>query len=129
MAIELVLADEAVDEANEFAVHAWLRSDHVAPFQPAIAAGEIAEHSTGLGDQQRPRGDVPRREMQLEETVEDAGRGVGEVDRGRSGASNAFRDADHFLKDLAVDGDELLCAERETRGEEGPIHRRLIRDV
>ena len=36
-------------------------------------------------------GDVPGDEVQLEEAVEDARGGVGEIERGRAGAAHAFR--------------------------------------
>ena len=110
-------------------MHARRRADDVAALQPALAAREVGEHAAGLGDQQRAGGDVPRRKVQLEEAVEDAGGGVGEIERRRSRAPHAFRDADHFLKNRAVHRHELLRAKRKAGGEERAVDALLIRNA
>ena len=61
--------------------------DHLVAAHELRAAGEIADASAGLGDQQRAGGDVPRPEAHLEEAVEPAGRDVGDVERTGTGAA------------------------------------------
>src|SRR5262245_56162979 len=46
------------------------------------ATGEIADAATGLLDDERARGDVPRVEADLPEPIEPARGDVGEIDRG-----------------------------------------------
>jgi len=73
-------------------VHARRRADDVAPLEPAIAAGEIADPSSRLVTSSDPAATSPRRQMQLEEAVEHARCGVREIERGGTGAANALRD-------------------------------------
>src|SRR5438045_162812 len=88
---QLIFADVTADQRDELAMNRGCRADDVAALEPAIAARKIADDSARFGDHQRSGGNVPRREMQLKKTVEDAGGGVGKIDRRRSGAAYAFR--------------------------------------
>src|SRR5207248_2687783 len=91
--------------------------------------GEIAHPSARLGHEQRAGRDVPRREVNLEEAVEDAGRGVCEIERRRSRAADALRDRDYILEDADVDLDVLLRAKRKSGREKRSLDADLIRDV
>ena len=104
-------------------------ADDVAALEPALAAGEVADHSAGLADQQRAGGDVPRREMQLEEAVENAGGRVGEIERCRAGPAYTFRDTNNALEYLAINRHEFLCSKRKARGQERSFDGLLIGDV
>src|SRR5439155_24319537 len=95
---ELLIGRVAVDHAHQIGVDAARRADDVAALEPAVATGEVADYAAGLGDHQRAGGNVPRREMELEEAVENAVRGVGQVERRGARPPHALRYGNHVFK-------------------------------
>src|SRR5207253_1301434 len=99
---QLFFADMTADQRDELSLDRGRSSDDVAALEPSVASREIADHSAGLGDHQRSGRDVPRREVQFEESVEDAGRGVCQVEGRRSRPPHALRMGNDVLKNSTI---------------------------
>src|SRR5438132_7256980 len=99
---QLFFADMTADQRDELSLDRGRSSDDVAALKPSVASREIADHAAGLGDHQRSGRDVPGREVQFEEAVEDARCGVCEVERRRSGPPHALGMRDDVLKNRAI---------------------------
>src|SRR5437867_209724 len=99
---QLFFADVTADERDELSMYRGRSADDVAALEPSVASREIADDSAGLGDHQRSGRDVPGREVQFEEAVEDARRGVCEVERRRSRPPHALRMGDDVLKNSTI---------------------------
>src|SRR5437764_7991527 len=80
--------------------------------QDVAAAVERGHDTTRLANQQRPGGNVPRRELQLPEGVEPACRDVGEVERRGASPADPARRADHRGELRYVDMQEIERLER-----------------
>src|SRR6187549_3310131 len=70
------------EQLDELPVDLRAAGDDLALVQELGLAGEVADESPGLGNDQRAGGHVPGGEPGLEERVVPAGRDVAEVERG-----------------------------------------------
>ena len=106
------------DDREKVGMNARRRADDVAARQPPASSREVAHPPARFSHQQGSCRDIPRRQVHLEESVEHARRGVGQIERGGARAPHALGDGDYVLKDRAVRLDELLCAKGKAGGQE-----------
>ena len=95
--------------------------EDVAARDVAVAAVEVGDDAARFFDQQRAGGDVPWREAELEEAVEDAGGGVGEVESGGAAAADAPRLEEDVAEDVEVGVERAVRPERKAGGEERAV--------
>ena len=76
-------------DAEQFGVDGGRSGEDVAR-QDVVGAGPVGDDAAGLPDQERPGGDVPRAERQLEEPVEHTGRHPRQVERGGAGPAEVL---------------------------------------
>src|SRR6266849_10180512 len=126
---QLFFADVTADQRDELRLDRRRSADDVAALEPAIASREIADHAAGLRDHQRTGRHIPWRKMQFEEAVEDAGRGVGEVERRRPRPPHALGMRDDVLKNITIYRHKLLCTKGKAGGEKRSFDGALIGDV
>src|ERR1035437_2113442 len=93
------------------------RRQDVTARPPGRYALEVRDDSAGLRDEERARRRVPRREAELEETVEDPGRDVGEVERGAARATDRARPHEESPENREIPVDLVLLSERKARRE------------
>ncbi len=106
------------EDRHELAVDAGRGRQALALLQEVGLAREIAHQAAGLGHQQRAGRHVPDGQARLEETFGEAGRHVGEVQRGRAGAAQAGRALHHVGHDVQVGLEVVARAEREAGGQQ-----------
>src|SRR5215831_1319454 len=94
--------------------HASGPRDDVATLPVTLSAVEVGEHAPRFLDQQRPRRDVPWREMKLEETVEHAGGDHGQVERGRARAPHGAGEEKDLLEKLEIEINPLAIPKWES---------------
>src|SRR5439155_13123693 len=82
-------------------------------------AVECRHHAARLADEHHAGGHVPRRERQLPEAVEAAGRHVHEIERRRAGAPDAARGPHHGGELIEVASQQREILERESGTDEG----------
>src|SRR5262249_21936900 len=102
--------------------------DDVAALEVALAAGEVGELAARLLDQQSAGGDVPRRQTELEESVEDAGRHAGEVQGGGARSPERARPEEDLLEAREVRVDLRAVAEGEPGRDERAVEPRATGD-
>src|SRR4051812_3335377 len=103
---------------HQLAVDLGIARHALALLQEIRFPREVADQAAGLGDQQRARGHVPRRQAGFEETFGEAGRHVGEVQRRRARtaqAGGALHDVGHHAQ---VDVEVVARAKRESGGDQ-----------
>src|SRR5215471_18546661 len=94
--------------------HAPGPRDDVATLPVTLSAVEVGEHAPRFLDQQRPRRDVPWREVKLEETVEHAGGDHSQVERGRARAPHGAGEEKDLLEKLEIEINPLAIPKRES---------------
>ena len=62
-------------------MHLETASDDIAGLEKVVTAGQVGDRAAGLCHQQRARGKVPGRQVQLPEAIQPARGDVGEVER------------------------------------------------
>ena len=105
---------------QEFSVHPRRAADDVAAVEIPVAAVHICGRAAGLLHQQRTRGDIPGRKLELEKTVEEAAGGVGEVEGRCPGPADGLAPQEDIAEYCEVDIEEAMGAERKAGREERP---------
>ena len=100
----------------------WHRAGQDVASEPPVAAVPVGDHPAGLLDQQAAGRHVPRRERQLEEPVEDAGRHPREVQAAAPGRRRSSNRARRALERRRYRGEQVLAPEREP-GADRPLVR------
>ena len=109
------------DDLAQAAVDAGRSGEDVAAGDVAVAAVEVGDDAAGFLDQQRSGRHVPGREAELEEAVEHAGGGVGEVESRGAAAPDAPRLEEDVAKEREVGVERAVRPERKAGGEKGAV--------
>ena len=118
-----------LDGLEQFDEDLWGAADDIARLEVAVLAREIAHQSARLGDHQRARRHVPRREAEFPEPVEPSCGDVGEIERGGAFAPHAGRALHHVAQDREVDVEMLELAEREAGADQAGLDLGALADA
>src|SRR6185369_17814697 len=105
---------EGGEQLDELAVDLRVAGDDLALVEEVGLAGEVADQPAGFGDEERPGGDVPRRQAGFEEAVVPAGGDVAEVERSGAWPAHAGADLHHRLHHVQVAAEVVALPERKS---------------
>src|SRR6266581_1209479 len=127
--LDLIFVEKSRSQLAQAARDGRGAGDDVAALPVAFPAVEVGQLAARLLDQNGSRGDVPRREMKLEESVEDAGRDHGEIERGRPGAADRAGAQEDLSKKGQVQIDAFTIAKGKPGRDECALQRRAVIDM
>jgi len=126
--IQTRLVDMPLDETQEVPVQVSRAGNQVAAAKERVSPVEIGDPATGLPDQEHTGREIPGRKPELEKTVVDTGRSVGQIECRGSATPNRADTQKDITKNIQVKIEGLASAKGVASGEESAVETRSIRD-